>query len=272
MTRTLGQQVIVENVIGAGGTAAAARLSNAEPDGYTMLIHHIALAAGASLYKNLSYKTEDLQPIGLVNYGPMVLAGRKDYPASNAGELLAKLKSDGPKTNLAHGGVGSNSHLCNLLLQQALGIKMNEVAYRGTGPAMNDLIGGQIDLMFDQSTTAVAPIQAGLVKGFAVTSPQRLDVLPDLPTLKEVGLPDVEFMLWHGLYIPKGTPDAIVAKLNSALGAALQDKVVRERFASSGTQLFPENEWTPAAHRQRFRKELATWKEVITKSGISVGD
>ena len=273
MSATLGQPFVIKNVAGAGGTAGAARLAKAEPDGHTLLIHHIALVAGASLYKALPYDTaRDLEPLGLVNYGPMVLAGRKDFPAATPAELLARIKADGSRTTLAHAGIGSNAHLCGLLLQQALGIKLTEVAYRGTGPAMNDLMGGQVDLLFDQSTNAVPQVQGGTVKGYAVTSSGRLDVLPDLPTMKEAGLADFEFVLWHGLYAPRGTPSATVESLNKALRLALEDATIRSRFAGFGTQLFPAAELTPAAHRARFDRELASWREVIGKSGVSVGN
>ncbi len=273
MSATLGQQVVVENVAGAGGTAGAARVAKAAPDGYTLLIHHVALTAGASLYKNLPYDTlTDLVPVGLVNYGPMVLAGRKDFPAADARELFAKLKSDGQKVTLAHAGIGSNAHLCSLLLEQALGIKVTGVAYRGTGPAMNDLMGGQVDLLFDQTTNAVAQIQGKTVKAYAVTSAKRVDVLPDLPTMQEVGLPGYEFVLWHGVYAPRGTPPATIDALNKAIRIALADATVKTRFAEFGTQLFPEAELTPEAHRARFEKEVATWRDVIAKSGVSVGN
>lgn len=273
MAVTLGQPVVIENVAGAGGTVGAARLAKAEPDGHVLLIHHIALLAGATLYKTLPYDTsKDVEPLGLVNFGPMVLAARKDYPATNAAELLAKLKADGLKTTMAHAGVGSNAHLCTLLLQHALGVQMTQVAYRGTGPAMNDLVGGQVDVMFDQSTTALSQIQAGTVKGFAVTSSSRLDALPDTPTLKEAGLPDFEFVVWHGLYAPRGTPGDRVAALNRALRVALDDATIRQRFASFGTELFPTSELSPQAHRARFDKELATWREIITRSGVSAAN
>lgn len=266
MSRTLGQQVVVENVVGAGGTAAAARLAKAVPDGHTILLHHIALMASAFLYENLSYEVLDFETLGVINYGPMVLATRKDYPAATPAELIAKLKADGPKTNMAHGGVGTNSHLTGLLLQEALGTKLTEVAYRGTGPAMNDLVGGQIDLLFDQSTTAAPQIQAGTIKGIAVTSGKRVDALPNLPTVAEIGLPSVEFTLWNALYAPKGTPAAIVEQLNGALRTALKDATVRERFDAFGTELFEESEWTPAAHRARLEREFAQWRKVLGKN------
>jgi tripartite-type tricarboxylate transporter receptor subunit TctC len=273
MSNTLKQQVIIENVAGAGGTTGAARLAKAEKDGYTLLIHHVALAAGASLYKNLSYDTlRDLDTVGLVNYGPMVVTTKKDYAAADAKALFAKLKTDGSKTTAAHAGVGSNSHLCNLLLQQTLGVKFTEAAYRGTGPAMNDLMAGQVDLLCDQSTTAVPQIQGNTIKAYAVTSKDRLNVLPNLPAMAEAGFKDFEFVIWHGVYTPKGTPKEVIATLNKALQVALDDATVKARFADVGTQVFPAAERSPEAHRARFEKEVATWKDVIAKSGVSAGN
>jgi tripartite-type tricarboxylate transporter receptor subunit TctC len=273
MSGTLKQQVVVENVAGAGGTTGAARLAKAEADGYTMLIHHVALAAGASLYKSLPYDTlGDIDSIGLVNYGPMVVTTKKDYPANDAKALFAKLKADGSKVTAAHAGVGSNSHLCNLLLQQTLGTKFTEAAYRGTGPAMNDLMAGQVDLLCDQSTTAVPQIQGGTIKAFAVTSKDRLDVIEDVPTMAEAGFPDFEFVIWHGLYAPKGTPKEAIETLNKALQVALDDPNVKARFADVGTKAFPAGERSPQAHRARLEKEVATWKDVVAKAGVSIGN
>jgi tripartite-type tricarboxylate transporter receptor subunit TctC len=273
MSGTLKQQVVVENVAGAGGTTGAARLAKAEADGYTMLIHHVALAAGASLYKSLPYDTlGDIDSIGLVNYGPMVVTTKKDYPANDAKALFAKLKADGSKVTAAHAGVGSNSHLCNLLLQQTLGTKFTEAAYRGTGPAMNDLMAGQVDLLCDQSTTAVPQIQGGTIKAFAVTSKDRLDVIKDVPTMAEAGFPDFEFVIWHGLYAPKGTPKEAIETLNKALQVALDDANVKARFADVGTKAFPAGERSPQAHRARLEKEVATWKDVVAKAGVSIGN
>ncbi|CAH1652539.1 tripartite tricarboxylate transporter substrate-binding protein [Chelatococcus asaccharovorans] len=267
MSQSLGQQVVIENVAGAGGTAGAARAAKADPDGYTLLIHHVALAAGASLYPKLTYDTMTaFAPLGLVNSGPMVLMSKKDYPANDAAALIAKLKADGMKATLAHAGVGSNSHLCTLLLQKALGVTFTQVAYRGTGPAMNDLMSGQVDVLCDQSTTAVPQIEGNTVKGFAVTSKERLPVLKDLPTLQEAGLKDFAFTIWHGLYAPAGTPPEVVATLNKALLQALDDKNVQARFAEVGTQLFPADQRTPAAHQAQFAREVATWQAVIGKN------
>ena len=273
MSTTLKQQVVIENVAGAGGTTAAARVAKAEADGHTILIHHIALPASASLYKNLSYDTVgDFETLGLVNFGPMVLASKKDFAARDAKELFAKLKADGAKITLAHAGIASNSHLCGLLMQQALGVKVTEVAYRGTGPAMNDLVSGQVDILCDQSTTAVPQIQGNTIKAFAVTSSGRLDTLATVPTMKEAGLSDFEFVIWHGLYAPKGTPKEAVAALNQALRGAVADPQVRSRFADVGTQVFPAAELTPPAHRARLETEVAKWRDVIAKAGLSASN
>jgi tripartite-type tricarboxylate transporter receptor subunit TctC len=273
MSNTLKQQVIIENVAGAGGTTGAARLAKAEPDGHTILIHHIALAAGASLYKSLPYDTlNDIEALGLVNQGPMVVTTKKDYPVDDAKALFAKLKADGNKTTAAHAGVGSNAHLCTLLLQQVLDTKFTEIAYRGTGPAMNDLVAGQVDFLCDQSTNAVPQVQANTIKAFAVTSKDRLSVIPQVPTMAEAGFPNFEFVIWHGLYAPKGTPKPVIDTLNKALQTALDDANVKARFADVGTQAFPAAERTTQAHRARFEKEVATWKDLIGKSGVSAGN
>lgn len=273
MSNTLKQQVIVENIAGAGGTLGAARLAKSENDGYTLLIHHVALAAGASLYKNLSYDTlGDIEAVGLVNYGPMVLTTKKDYAAADAKALIEKLKADGSKTTAAHAGVGSNSHLCNMLLQERLGVKFTEAAYRGTGPAMNDLMGGQVGFLCDQSTTAVPQIQGNTIKGYAVTSKNRLDILPNLPTLQEAGLNDFEFVIWHGLYTRKGTSKEVITTLNKALQTALDDANVKARFADVGTQVFDASERTPQAHQARLEKEVALWKDVVSKTGVTAGN
>jgi tripartite-type tricarboxylate transporter receptor subunit TctC len=201
----------------------------------------------------------------------MVVTTKKDYPAEDAKALFAKLKADGSRTTAAHAGVGSNSHLCNLLLQQTLEVKFTEAAYRGTGPAMNDLMAGQVDLLCDQSTTAVPQIQGGTIKAFAVTSKDRLDVIKTVPTVAESGFPSFEFVIWHGLYAPKGTPKEAIDALNKALQVALDDANVKARFGDVGTQIFPTAERSPQAHRARLEKEVATWRDVIAKAGVSAG-
>lgn len=270
MSQTLGQQVIIENVVGAGGTVGAARVARAAPDGYTLLIHHLALTAAPSLYNNLTYDTRTaFEPVGLVNTGPMVLVGRKSLDAKTAPELVAYFKAQGDKITIAHAGVGSNAHLCAILLTQAIGVKQVYVPYNGTGPAMNDLVTGQVDALCDQSTTAVPQIIGGNVKGYLVTSEQPLDVIKDVATAKSVGLPTFDMAIWHGLYVPKDTPRDIVLKLNAALGKALSEPLIIERFKAVGTTPFPGSEWSPEAHSKRFLAEIDRWSTLLKAAGVT---
>jgi len=269
MGRTLGQQVIVENVAGAGGTAGAKRLASSEPDGHTLLIHHLALAAAPSLYSNLGYDTQTaFAPIGLVNTGPMVIAGKLALPPVDGKAFFPYAKLQADKLTIAHAGVGSNAHLCAVLLSQALGVKFAQVAYRGTGPAMNDLVGGQVDVLCDQSTTAVPQVQGDKIRAYAVTSPERLGVLPNTPTSREAGT-EIDMTIWHGIYAPKGTPAAALDKLNGALRAALKDPAVLERFKAVGTSAFAEAEWTRDAHAKRFAAEIAKWAASLKAAGVT---
>jgi len=269
MGTTLGQQVVIENVAGAGGTTGAARVAKAEPDGHTLLIHHVALPAGAALYKNLPYDTATaFEPVGLVNTGHMVLVSKKDFPAKNAKELFAYLKTSGDKVLIATAGVGSNSHICGILLGQSLGFKPSFVAYRGTGPAMNDLVAGQVDLLCDQSTTAVPQIQGGTVLAHAVTSKERLEAIKNVPTAAESGLPAFDLTIWHGLYAPKGTPKARIAILHRALQKALDDPTVAARFAAVGTFTYPAEERSPEAHRKRFLAEIERIAALTKAAGV----
>jgi tripartite-type tricarboxylate transporter receptor subunit TctC len=229
--RTLGQQIVVENVGGAGGTLGAERAAKAAPDGYTLFTHHSGLPAAAALYANLRYDSKTaFEPLGLVNTGPMVLLSRKTLEAGNANELFGWLKGKGDKATVGYAGVGSNSYICATLLQQLLGVKLAMVPYRGTGPAMNDLVGGQIDVLCDQATTAVPQIQAGTVKAYAVTSAERLDSIKDVPSAMEAGLPDFSVTIWNGLYAPKGVPKEVVDKVNAAIGKMVTDETILTRF------------------------------------------
>jgi tripartite-type tricarboxylate transporter receptor subunit TctC len=257
MGRTLGQQVVVENVAGAGGTSGARRLlAGGTNDGHTILIHHLALAASASLYDNLGYDTATaFEPIGLVNTGPMAIAAKLALEPVDARSFFAWAKAQGDKVTIAHAGIGSNAHLCSVLMSQAIGAKFTQVAYRGTGPAMNDLVGGVIDVLCDQSTTAVPQIQGGKIKAYAVTSPTRLDVLPATPTAKESGV-DLEMTIWHGLYAPKGTPADALTKLNAALAAALKEPVILELQIGwhqrlPGSRAQPRGPWQALRRRNR---------------------
>ncbi|OYW67096.1 MAG: hypothetical protein B7Z40_08840 [Bosea sp. 12-68-7] len=268
MSKTLGQPVVVENVAGAGGTAGAKRAAAAEPDGHTILIHHLALAAAPALYNNLGYDTKTaFAPIGLVNTGPMVIASKLALPPTDAKSFFPYIKANAEKLTVAHAGVGSNSHLCAVLMSQQLGAKFNQVAYRGTGPAMNDLVGGQIDILCDQSTSAIPQITGKSIRAYAVTSAQRLGVLPDVPTMAEAGA-KLDMTIWHGLYAPKGTPTPVLDRLNGALRTALKEPAVIEKFKAFGTSTFPESEMTREAHAKLFAAEVDKWATSLAAAGV----
>lgn len=269
ISTTLGQTVLVENVAGAGGTAGAARVARAANDGYTLLIHHLALAAGASLYKSLTYDTvKDFAPIGLINYGPYVLSAKKALPPNNIAEFLAMVKKSGREMSFGTAGNGSGSHLCNLFLEQALGTKVNQVPYRGTGPAMNDLVAGQLDVLCDQTTNSIPHLQSGNIKAYAVTALERVKQLPDIPTVDESGIKGFEVTVWHALYAPRGTPQPIVDKLYAALEVALKDEKILKTFDDLGTALFPAGKRGPADTRKQLESEVAKWRKVITDAGL----
>jgi tripartite-type tricarboxylate transporter receptor subunit TctC len=268
LSESLGQPVLVENVAGAGGTAGATRVAKAPADGHTLLIHHLALAAGHSLYKNLAYDTRAaFEPVGLVNYGPFVLISKKDLAPGNLAEMIAWLKANSGKIAMAHAGIGSGSHLCGIMLTQALGITVNYIPYRGTGPALNDVVGGQVDVLCDQTTNAVPQIEAKTVKAFAVTAPAPIAQLPGIPTMASA-LPGFELSVWHALYAPKGTPTDVVTKLNGALQKALTEPEITGRFAALGTLLFPADQRSPAALDRRLQGEIQTWAELARKAGL----
>jgi tripartite-type tricarboxylate transporter receptor subunit TctC len=268
MQRDLGQQIIVENVQGAGGTIGAGRVAKAEPDGYTLLLHHIGMATSATLYRSLPYNPrEAFAPVGLVTRVPMTIVARADFPPKDAAELVAYLKENGDKVNYANAGIGAASHLCGMLLMREIGTKLTTVPYKGTGPAMTDLMGGQVDLMCDQTTNTTNQIKAGKIKGYAVTTPERLEVLSDLPTTQEAGLAGVQVTIWHGIYAPKGTPDDVVQRLTSSLQKALQDQNVIERFAELGTAPVSQADATPEALSKTLNEEIDRWAPVIKDAG-----
>lgn len=224
MGRELGQQVVVQNVGGAGGTLGATQVAKAPADGYTLLLHHIGMSTAPALYENLAFDPQkDFAPVGLVTNVPMTIIARKDFEPSTLPELVEYVKANADKVTLANAGIGAASHLCGLLFMDAIATPLVTVPYQGTGPAMTDLIGGQVDFMCDQTTNTMGQIRAGEVKAYAVTTPERLAALPDLPTTAEAGLPQVEVGIWHALYAPAGTPEAAIEKLSAALQAALAD-------------------------------------------------
>ncbi len=233
MSASLKTQVIVENVAGAGGTIGAARVATASPDGYTLFVHHIGHATAPALYRKLTYNPiTDFEPVGLINDGAMTLVAKKDFPPKDLKELLTYVKANKDKVNLANAGVGSASHLAGLLFMNEIETVLTTIPYKGTGPAMNDLLGGQVDFMIDQTTNTTSHIKAGKIKLYAVTTPQRLPSMPEVPTMKEAGLPSYKMTVWHALDAPKATPKPIIDKLSKALQEALEDANLKQRYAA----------------------------------------
>ncbi|MFK5633936.1 MULTISPECIES: tripartite tricarboxylate transporter substrate-binding protein [unclassified Ornithinimicrobium] len=267
MSEALGQQVLVENVEGAGGTVAGAEAASADPDGYTVLMHHIGMSTAPTLYEDLAYDPlTDFKTVGLVTEVPMTIIARSDFEPETMEELTTYLQENADTVNLANAGVGAASQLCGVLLQDALGVELNEVPYDGTGPAMTELVGGQVDLMCDQTTNTTNQINAGEVKAYAVTTPERIDALPDVPTAVESGL-DLEVSVWHGLYVPAETPDEIVATLTEALQAALTDQNVIDEMAKLGTAPVPEDQATPEAHTAKLEDQIELWRDLLSAGG-----
>ena len=269
MAKELGGKIVVQNVEGAGGTVAAGEVARAEPDGYTVLMHHIGMSTAPALYKDLGYQPlEDFEMVGLVTEVPMTIVARKDFAPTTFQDLVTYVKANAAKVTLANAGIGAASHLCGLLFQSAAGVKLQEVPYEGTGPALTDLVGGQVDFMCDQTTNTSGQISAGEVKAYAVTTPERVKSLPDLPTTTEAGMPDLQVSVWHGLYVPKGTPQDVVEKLSAALKVALADQAVIDQMAKLGTAPVPAEDATPAAHRAHLEEQLGTWAKVIADAGV----
>jgi tripartite-type tricarboxylate transporter receptor subunit TctC len=269
MGNKLKQQIIIENVGGAGGTIAAARVAKAAPDGYTVLMHHIGHSTAPSLYRKLPYNAIDsFEPIGLVTDVPMTIVARHDFPAKDFREFLAYIKANKDKVTYANAGVGSASHLCGMLFMTAVGTDLTTVPYKGTGPAMNDLLGGQVDFMCDQTTNTTSQIKSGKIKAYGVTTKARLPNMPDLPTLNEAGLPGFEVAVWHALYAPKGTPKQVVDTLSSALQTALKDPNVKQRFGDLGTEPVAEARARPEALRTYLKSEIDRWSPIIKKAGV----
>lgn len=268
--KPLGATVIIENIGGAGGTLGAAKVAKASPDGYTLLLHHIGMATSPALYRSLPYKTmEDFEYLGLVNEVPMTLIGRSSLPANTYPELVKWLEANKGKVNLANAGLGAASHLCGLLFQSTVKIDMTTVPYKGTAPAMNDLLGGQVDIMCDQTTNTTGQIESGKVKAFAVTTTQRLKtpVLSKLPTLDESGLKGFNVTIWHGLYAPKGTPAAVLEKVNSSLRVALKDADFVKHQEALGAVIVTDNRVGGAEHKKFVEAEINKWGPVIKAAG-----
>ncbi|MEK1930161.1 MAG: tripartite tricarboxylate transporter substrate-binding protein [Pararhizobium sp.] len=268
MSKDLGQQIIVENVGGAGGTLGAGRVAQSDPDGYTVLLHHIGMATSATLYRKLAYDTLNaFEYVGLVTEVPMTIVARKDFEPTDLKGLIDYIKANKDKVTVANAGIGAASHLCGMMFMSAIETPLVTVPYKGTGPAMTDLLGGQVDIMCDQTTNTTKQILGGTIKAYAVTSPARLPVLPDVPTAAEGGLADFQVGIWHGVYAPKGTPAEAVERLSKALQVALKDPNVVARFAELGTVPSSEADATPAALKAKLEGEIARWKPVIEAAG-----
>ena len=269
MGKALGQTVLVENAVGAGGTIAAAKVARAEPNGYTIFIHHMGMSTAPALYKKLSFDPlKDFEYIGQVVDVPMTLLARKDFPPANFAELQAYLKANTNKVSLANAGLGAVSHLCGLLFMSQMGVELNTIPYSGTGPAMNALLGGQVDMLCDQTTQTVPLIKDGRVKIYGVTTLNRLSALPNVPTLNEQGLKGFEVKVWHGMYAPKGTPAPVLEKINAALRNAMQDPMVKQRLADLSSNIAPIDKISAVGLKTHLEAEIAKWAPVIKKAGI----
>jgi len=268
MGKSLKQQVIVENVVGAGGTIAVARAAKAAPDGYTVLLHHIGMSTAPSLYRTLTFDPlKDFEYIGEVADVPMTLIARGNFPAANFKEFLAYIKANKDKLSYANAGLGAASHLCGLLFMTAIQTEFTTVPYKGTGPAMNDLLGGQVDFMCDQTTNTTGQIIGGKVKAYGVTSKTRVPSLPNIPTLAEQGLKDFEVVVWHGLYVPKGTPKAALDRLNAALQDSIKDADFKANLAKLGAEPVSADRAKPEALHKLLESEIAKWAPIIKKAG-----
>jgi tripartite-type tricarboxylate transporter receptor subunit TctC len=269
MSEDLGQQIIIENVGGAGGTLGAQQVADAEADGYTILLHHIGMATAPTLYRELAFDpVADFAPVGLVTEVPMTVVARADFEPTDMASFITYVQENADTITLANAGIGAASHLCGMLLMQALDAPIVTVPYRGTGPAMTELVGGQIDIMCDQTTNTTEQIQGGTIKAYAVTTPERLDILPDLPTTEEAGLSGMSVSVWHGVYAPEGTPQEAIDRLSAALQAALADPEIGERLAELGTTPSPAEDATPAALEARLSEEIERWRPVIEEAGV----
>jgi tripartite-type tricarboxylate transporter receptor subunit TctC len=270
MSQSLGQQLVIENIGGAGGMIAAAKAARAAPDGYTILIHQVALAAGATMYKNLTFEAEkDFVAVGLINTAASTWAARPDLPPNNMAELVRWMKEPGRSAKVAHPGVGSFGHLAGVLVAQELGAAVTQVPYRGAGPALNDLLAGQVDLSSQSAVQAGPLIKAGRLKAYAIIGRSRFAGLPDLPTMGELGYKKLNLDFWHMLLAPAGTPRAAIDRLNAALRHAMADDKVKKTFAEGGMDPFPPGQETPEAAAALLKSEIKLWGDVIRANNIS---
>jgi tripartite-type tricarboxylate transporter receptor subunit TctC len=269
MSKSLKRQVIIDNTVGAGGTIGSNKVAKAKPDGYLILLHHIGMSTAPGLYRSLPFNPmTDYEYVGQVADVPMTVLAKKNLPPNNFKEFVTYLKANKSKMTYGNAGIGAASHLCGLLLLSALETDVQTVAYKGTGPAMTDLLGGQIDFMCDQTTNTTGQIQAHSVKVYGVTSAKRVPSLPDIPTLQEQGLKGFEVVVWHGIYAPKGTPKPVLDKLNAALRAAIQEQGFKDAMAKLGAAPVSLDKATPDALRNHLKAEIDRWTPIIKKAGI----
>ena len=272
MSKVLGQQVVVENVVGAGGTTGITRGAQSKADGYTLMMGHMGThGAAPALYSKLKYDpTKDFAPIGMASGTPIVIVAKKDFPAKDLKEFIAHLKANQATLNQAHAGVGSVSFTTCTMLNYQLGTKFTQVAFRGTGPALNAMVGGQVDFMCDQIVNLVEQIKGGTIRAYAIATPERSPALPDVPTTKEAGLPDYEVSAWNAVFAPKGTPKEVVTKLNDALDKALDDPATRKRLLDIGGVLPDKAGRTPEALGKFVATEVVRWNKVLKAAGVTV--
>ena len=269
MGKHLGQTVVVENVPGAGGTIAPNKLKGANADGYTIMLAHIGMSTAPALYRSLPFNPmTDFEHIGQVVDVPMMFIAKKDMPANDFKSLVDYVKKNKDKVTLANAGVGAASHLCGLLFQSAIQTELTTVPYKGTAPAMNDLLGGQVDMMCDQTTNTTGQYKSGKIKGYAVTTKQRIESLKELPPAADAGLPGFEVTVWHGVYAPKGTPKPVIDRLVQALQAAIGEQDFLKRMAELGSVPVPKDKATPEGLRTHLKAEIDKWTPIIKKAGV----
>jgi tripartite-type tricarboxylate transporter receptor subunit TctC len=269
MGKHLGQTIVVENVPGAGGTIAPTKLKSANPDGYTLLIAHIGMSTAPALYRTLPFKPlEDFEHVGQVVDVPMTFIAKKDLPPNDLKSLVEYMKKNKDKVTLANAGLGAASHLCGLLFMSTIETDVTTVPYKGTAPAMNDLLGGQVDVMCDQTTNTTSYIKSGKIKAYAVTSKQRVESLKELPPANEAGLPGFDVSVWHGVYAPKGTPKPVIDRLTAALQSAIVQPDFIKRMADLGSNVVSKDKATPEGLRSHLKAEIDKWTPIIKKAGV----
>jgi tripartite-type tricarboxylate transporter receptor subunit TctC len=269
MQKHLGQQIVVDNPAGASGTIGTAKVARSAPDGYTLLMIHVSHATNMAMYKGLPYHpVDDFEPIGSATSGPMVIVARNEFPAKDLNEFVSYLRANGPRISLAHAGVGSASHLCGLMMMNALSVKLNEIPYKGTGPALNDLMGGQVDVLCDQTSGTVPSVKGGKIKAYAAAGKARLPSLPSVPAIAEAGVQEFDINISFGLYAPRGTPKPVLEQLTAALQKSVTDPDVRARLEAMGVAAVSAEQATPAYLRAHLKNEIDTLGGLLLKAGV----